>query len=371
MEAYNKHTLLTKRENGQFASNEIAILGTNCKQIGALANKISAHLLKKAKIAYIDASHSAINQNLPYDSFTMYKDGILEVKKPHFFNPYNNSIQFSNYDLVLVNGNHFTAEKQILILDENKATPLKKRLDRLNSIQFVVYMDESPNYFSFLKKKFPHIKNIKAYHIEELDKISTHIHNLIKAKIAPIKGLVLAGGKSTRMGKDKTQLNYHGTSQLDYTVNLLKENLLDTYISVSEDNHEENSKIIPDTFKNLGPFGAICSAFRKDPNKAWLVMATDLPFVNSELIKKLLTNRNPKKIATALKGKSKPFAEPLITIYEPKAYPLLLSYLSQGYSCPVKVLINNPVEIVEVEDAVIQNINTPEDFKNALNELKR
>ena len=101
-----------------------------------------------------------------------------------------------------------------------------------------------------------------------------------------------------------------------------------------------------------------------------MVLATDLPFVTQELIKLLLQKRNPKKIATAIKGKSKEFVEPLITIYEPKAYPILLSYLAQGYSCPRKVLINSDVEIVEVDDALIRNVNTPEEYEKALKEIK-
>jgi molybdopterin-guanine dinucleotide biosynthesis protein A len=100
-----------------------------------------------------------------------------------------------------------------------------------------------------------------------------------------------------------------------------------------------------------------------------LVLATDLPFVNKELIALLLQKRNPSKVATAIKGKNKQFVEPLVTIYEPKAYPILLQYLAQGYSCPRKMLINSDVEIVEVEDDLIRNINTPEEFEAAKKEL--
>ena len=95
----------------------------------------------------------------------------------------------------------------------------------------------------------------------------------------------------------------------------------------------------------------------------------DLPFVNEHLVKLLLEKRNPAKVATAIKGKGKQFPEPLITIYEPKAYPVLLQYLAQGYSCPRKMLINSEVEIVEVDDELIRNINTPEEYAAAKNEL--
>jgi molybdenum cofactor guanylyltransferase len=127
--------------------------------------------------------------------------------------------------------------------------------------------------------------------------------------------------------------------------------------------------VITDKFIGLGPFGAICSAFMHNPNTAYLVVATDLPFVNQDVLELLLRQRNPKKIATAIKGKNKPFMEPLITIWEPKAYPILLSYLAQGYSCPRKVLINSDVEIVEIDDAFIQNINTPDEFEAVKKEI--
>ncbi|MCB0485265.1 MAG: NTP transferase domain-containing protein, partial [Flavobacteriaceae bacterium] len=151
---------------------------------------------------------------------------------------------------------------------------------------------------------------------------------------------------------------------------LLEKNLLKTYVSVAVDQTSEKYDYIQDRFVDLGAFGAVCSAFQYDPNKAWLVLAADLPFVNNDLIQLLLKRRNPTKVATAVKGKSKEFVEPLIAIYEPKAYPKLLSYLAQGYSCPRKVLINSDVEIVEVDDELIRNINTPEEYQQVLKELK-
>jgi molybdopterin-guanine dinucleotide biosynthesis protein A len=47
-----------------------------------------------------------------------------------------------------------------------------------------------------------------------------------------------------------------------------------------------------------------------------------------------------------------------------------LNYLAQGYSCPRKVLINSDVEIVEIDDAIIRNINTPQEFDTVKKELK-
>jgi molybdopterin-guanine dinucleotide biosynthesis protein A len=54
----------------------------------------------------------------------------------------------------------------------------------------------------------------------------------------------------------------------------------------------------------------------------------------------------------------------LITIWEPKSYPLLLSFLAQGYSCPRKVLINSDVTLVNaLNPDALTNVNTPDEFE--------
>ncbi len=368
---HQKHAKLIRRNNDIFASNEIAVLGAKCSIITDLIGKVGENIQKKAKIAYLDASHAEEIQVPSVDIFTTHSSGNLNLSVHSELNEYNERIRFSNYDLLFINGNHFKGAKQILILDNEKETSVKKRLEQLDRIQFIIKRTNDSTYFDFLVEKFPSIKNLKWYHIDEIDAISSHVYNLIQKTIAPIQGLVLAGGKSSRMGKDKTQLVYHGKSQCDFAVELLEHNLLNTFVSVSSEKEFLSHQFIQDKFIGLGVFGAICSAFQYDPNKAWLVLATDVPFVNDTIIQLLLRHRNPKKIATAIKGKGKEFMEPLITIYEPKAYPILLSYLAQGYSCPRKVLINSDVEIIEVDDYLIQNINTPEEHQQALKELAK
>ncbi len=370
MEKHQKHTKLALRENDNFAPNEIAILGTKCSNIVDFVQKMSKKLQKTAKIAYFDASHNDKIEPLYFDSYTAHHSGHLSTDSVIELNEYNERIRLADYDLLFINGNHYKGAKQILILDNEKEASVLKRLEQLDRVQFVIKLNNDSKYFDFLVERYPAIKNLKCYHIDEVDAMASHINNLIQEKIAPVQGVVLAGGKSIRMGKDKSELHYHGKSQLEHAVTVLENNLLLTFVSVATDQIMENQRSIQDKFVGLGAFGAICSAFQQDPNKAWLVLATDLPFVTNDLVKLLIQKRNPTKMATAIKGKSKPFVEPLITIYEPKAYPVLLSYLAQGYSCPRKVLINSDVEIIEVDDNLIRNVNTPEEYKQAINEIK-
>ena len=373
MAKHTKHTSLTRRESGNFAPNEIAILGATCGVIADLVNQVSKEL-SNYKLAYFDASHAksldTARDDKNLSEYVFHHEGNLQITTFGNINKFEQRLQFAQYDFVFINGNHYAGSKQIIFLDPKKEASINKRIDQISDVQFFVKMTSEVAPFQLLKDKFSNWNEIPQYEMIDVKKITNHIANIVKETIPTIKGLVLVGGKSTRMGKDKSQLNYFGKPQKEVAKELLENHNLETFYSVKDFSTSlEMTSEISDTFLNLGPFGGICSAFQKNPNTAWLVLATDVPFVNDELIKLLLEKRNPSKVATTIKGKGKEFVEPLITIYEPKAYPILLQYLAQGYSCPRKVLINSDVEIVEVNDDFIRNVNTPEEFENAKNEI--
>ena len=382
MAKHQKHTNITRRKNDTFASNEVVLLGTKCGIIADVVREVSSNL-SNYKLAYFDASHAKEVTKNTLSEYVFHHEGNVEIKSSGTINKFQQRLDFSQFDLVFVNGNHYAGSKQIVFLDPEKEASINKRIDQISDVQFFIKLSEEVEPFQSLKDKFPNWKAIPQYKISEIKKITNHISELLINATPDIKGLVLVGGKSTRMGTDKSQLNYFGKPQKEVVKELLENNNLETFYSVRPfdytqgDNQNSNvissavekSQEIPDTFYNLGPFGGICSAFQKDPNSAWFVLATDVPFVNKEIIDLVLKHRNSSKVATAIKGKGKQFVEPLITIYEPKAYPILLQYLAQGYSCPRKMLINSDVEIVVIDDDFIRNINTPEEYEMAKKEI--
>ncbi|WP_237277578.1 NTP transferase domain-containing protein [Tenacibaculum ovolyticum] len=368
MKKHQKHANISKKHNDNFAPNEVAILGTKCGIIADLVTTVSSKL-SNYNLGYFDASHAKNVSQSTFSEYTFHHEGNLQINTNSPINKYEQRLQFYNHDFLFINGNHYQGAKQILILDEEKEASVIKRLEQLTNIQFVIKLNKDTPNFDCLTEKFPNIKNITSYTIDQVEKITNHIKSLIQEHIAHINGLVLIGGKSTRMGTDKSELNYFGKPQKEHVKELLEECSLPTFFSVQQPSEKDNE--IHDAFLNLGPFGGICSAFQQNPNTAWLVIATDVPFVNEKIIKLLLENRDPSKIATTIKGKGKEFPEPLITIYEPKAYGKLLQYLAQGYSCPRKMLINSDVKIVEIDDDFIRNINTPEEFETASREIKK
>ena len=73
------------------------------------------------------------------------------------------------------------------------------------------------------------------------------------------------------MGSDKAQLIYHGKPQKEHVKNLLENLGIATYYSVAKGSEQPDE--IPDKLPNLGPLGGVFSAFSKDPNSAWFVLA--------------------------------------------------------------------------------------------------
>ncbi len=189
-----------------------------------------------------------------------------------------------------------------------------------------------------------------------------------------IYGLVLSGGKSTRMGTDKGLIAYHGIPQRDYLYQLLEKICNKTFMSIRKEQETEvsstfNTIVDEDVFK--GPFNGILSAYKKYPDVAWLVLACDLPLIDEKSLRELIKARKGRAEATAFALKENPLPEPLCAIWEPQALKGAKTYLEQGNgSCPRKFLINNNTHLVFPENAqVLMNANSEVEYKEAMTKL--
>jgi molybdopterin-guanine dinucleotide biosynthesis protein A len=165
-------------------------------------------------------------------------------------------------------------------------------------------------------------------------------------------------------------IDWHGKAQREYMAEVLTGICDDVFISCRDDQQQQvtNHKMIADNFTDLGPYGAILSAFRENPNVAWLVVASDLPLVDKQTLQYLADNRNISAVATTFESPFDGLPEPLITIWEPKAYAILLSFLAQGYSCPRKALRNNNVHIIRAQHPEkLMNVNTQKNWPGPKN----
>lgn len=369
MPKHHKHPPILKSTIGSFHRNEWAIYGSNCASIALLFNAVQNELKNEMRMAYIDADHSSES----HSSLIQTTEKQFHLSDALEWNSYDDRLVNWPVDCVFVNGNHYSASKQIVIIDSNKKDSLKRRLSQLTHIDLILLTKESEERYDFLndiiKSSTPilNIKSIKA--------ISDWIRQNTNHSEPELKALILAGGESKRMQEDKSNISYYGKeNQVQHLADITSALGLDTFISKASDFNEHMSDgypVIKDKLLKMGPFGAIISAFIHNPNVAYLVLACDLPFVTKESLETLIENRSSAKFATSYKLENQKFPEPLLTIYEPKIYQRMLRFLSLGYACPRKVLINSDIKAITPKDQKIAfNANTPEEKKEALRILK-
>ena len=188
-------------------------------------------------------------------------------------------------------------------------------------------------------------------------------------KTSKLNALILIGGKSKRMNTDKSKLEYHGIPQWEYLVNLLHDFVDTVYISIRANQKLNYPNLITDKVAGLGPFGAIQTALETKPNEAFLVLATDLPFINKKSIELLVKNRDINKAVTALQAKNKEDPEPLASIWEAKSLSTIQNFYKNGIYNPIQVLKNIPVKKIIVADQIVQNINTDMEYQKAIKKL--
>ena len=376
---HKKHSKIPRRESGQYGANEIALVGTTCDKIQKLSRKLIKVLSSSFEMAYIDADHASFDNpqkgEFVEEGAAMYlsnKQVSVQLQTTSLSDSFDNRLAFNHCDVALINGNHTAGNAQIVFLDSSKLKSLEKRIEQLTNVLCIVKVDDI-DMPDFLPSAIPNISEVPMFDFNTEAEIITFVSNWLEQRKPKLKALVLAGGKSTRMGTDKAQLKYDNQRQVDRVIDLLKNHSDEVYVSCRLDQDLEVSvPVILDRVEDMGPLGAITTAFRNDPNAAWLVVACDLPLLDNSVIKELINQRSIKHYATAFLNHSTGFAEPLITIWEPKSYMRMLQFESLGYTCPRKVLINSNTNLITPKfPEKLTNVNTPEDFKSALSALNK
>jgi molybdopterin-guanine dinucleotide biosynthesis protein A len=189
--------------------------------------------------------------------------------------------------------------------------------------------------------------------------------------VGRVYGLILAGGASKRMQRDKAALEYRGKTQLTRAFELASRHVGNVFVSIRADQTADPTRahlpMIVDTAEGTGPIVGIRSAQAAYPEVAWLVLACDLPFVSDAALAGLLRRRDPSALATAYKSAHDGLPEPLCAIWEPSAAAALAAYQAAGGHCPRKFLIRHGAHLIELPDPrALDNVNTPEEYSQAV-----
>lgn len=179
-------------------------------------------------------------------------------------------------------------------------------------------------------------------------------------------GLVLAGGRSRRMGRDKALLERDGTTQLSYSMNLLQRHVDRVFVSTRADQADDAERgqfeQITDRYSDMGPVAGILSAMEAFKDVTWLVLACDLPNVDDRTIDFLLRCRSASQPFTAFSSSYDDLPEPLCAIYRPEARAVIAEFVNAGIVCPRKMLIRSDTCLLELPvPSALDNVNTPED----------
>lgn len=187
----------------------------------------------------------------------------------------------------------------------------------------------------------------------------------------PTYGLVLAGGESRRMGRDKALLAREGRSQLEYMVELLATVTDRVFVSArrSQRDDAERNRFpqIVDRYDGIGPVAGILSALEEHPGVNWLVVACDLPNVDAATLEYLLQNHSEANQFTAFRSSYDGLPEPLCAIYPAGSDAAIRSFVDGGVVCPRKILIRSDTALLEQPNPhALDNVNTPEDLEDSV-----
>jgi molybdopterin-guanine dinucleotide biosynthesis protein A len=183
-------------------------------------------------------------------------------------------------------------------------------------------------------------------------------------------GLVLAGGRSLRMGTDKALLVNAGESQLARAMRLLDGLLERSFVSTSEAQKDEPERAsfpqILDRYADLGPVAGILSAMDAHPEVDWLVVACDLPNLSVAVLERLIAEDTASPF-TAYRSVHNGLPEPLCAIYRRESRSLLDAFVGDGVKCPRKMMINSDTRLLDQVDAhALDNVNTPDDLESSV-----
>lgn len=192
--------------------------------------------------------------------------------------------------------------------------------------------------------------------------------NSIGESSPAIYGLVLAGGRSLRMGRDKGLIIYNDKPQREYIAALLHKFCAQVFVSCKTKEYIPAAlNPLPDHFELESPLNGILSAFESNNSVAWLTVPVDMPYVDETALAYLVKHRDTTKMVTCFVDSDGKQPEPLLALWEAKAAAPLKIYYESGGISPREFLKQQNILLLQPPDKRIHyNINTPDELDDFL-----
>jgi FdhD protein len=196
------------------------------------------------------------------------------------------------------------------------------------------------------------------------------------SELLPITAAVLAGGRSMRMGVDKTLLPVDGESLLVRVIEAVGAVCAHTIVvtnrpeTLADAGLSPDIPVLTDEVAYQGPLGGLVTALKSAPDDWVLAVAADMPWLQPALVRALWNARDGAQVVVPLAAKG---PEPLLALYHRDCLPAARKVLASGRRRLVAMfadlkVVEVPVESlrdVDPELLSLFNVNTPEDLQEA------
>jgi molybdopterin-guanine dinucleotide biosynthesis protein A len=177
--------------------------------------------------------------------------------------------------------------------------------------------------------------------------------------MSSIAGIILAGGKSTRMGEDKGFISFNGKRLIEYSIDLLRDYCNTMIISSNNKAYRcFGYQVVSDEISGVGPVSGVASALKNTPCEWNFILGCDMPFLDGRLLYRILqASENTRGVIPVHNG----LMEPLAALYHSSLYTFFSTAIAEG-NFSLKTILQKSPDLLEDNPKLFSNLNSPDDF---------
>jgi molybdenum cofactor guanylyltransferase len=190
---------------------------------------------------------------------------------------------------------------------------------------------------------------------------------------ADISAFILAGGKSTRMGRDKAFMEFEGRTLLSRALDLAHSITSNVSIVGSREKFSDYAPVVEDIFRDRGPLAGIHAALLTSQTDLNLMLGVDMPFVTQAFLRHLIAVARHAADDVAVVPSSAGRLQPLCAVYHREFARVAEKSLGSGRNkinplfdiVPTRILEEAELEGAGFSTGIFRNLNTPEELESA------
>jgi molybdopterin-guanine dinucleotide biosynthesis protein A len=186
-----------------------------------------------------------------------------------------------------------------------------------------------------------------------------------------LSAFILAGGKSTRMGRDKAFVEFEGSTLLARTLGLARSVTSDVWVVGSREKFAAFGPVVEDVFSGCGPLAGIHAALQSSRRELNLMLAVDTPFISSECLQYLVSKARTFPEAHVVVPRADGRPQPLCAIYRREFLPVVEKALQSGRNkigalfdtVKTVVIDEEELEAAGFSPSTFRNLNTQDELE--------